>query len=82
MEGERSIGHTLQPVNRPLFELFEGNLCCRGNIIEIQPVGVILLLEDWSCELLLLMIKIGPSLGIDPVKVLSNHLETAVQQSR
>lgn len=42
---------------------------------------IVLLLEYRRCELFLLVIKRGPPLRINSVKVLSNHLDTRTMQS-
>lgn len=66
--------HTLQSVDSPLFELFESDLCGRRDLVEIQPIRVILLLIRRSRELLLLVVQSGSPLRIDTTGILSNHL--------
>lgn len=64
---------TSQSIDCPLFELLKGDLCSGGYFIEVQSVGVFLLLVCWGRELLLLMIKCTPPLGIYTVVVLPYH---------
>jgi hypothetical protein len=67
--------HTLQSINRPLFELLEGDLCGGRDVVEIQSIRVILLLVGWGCELLLLVVQSRPPLGVNTIGVLSNHFD-------
>lgn len=65
--------YTLQPVNCPLLELFESDLCRRRRVVQVQTVRVILLLVGGCSELLLLGIDCCPALWVNPMSVLSNH---------
>lgn len=67
---------TLQSVDSPLFKFLQSNLCCWWDFIEVQTMRIVLLLEYRRCELFLFVIKSGPPLRINSVKVLSNHLDT------
>lgn len=71
--GDDSNPRTLQTINSPLFELLEGYLCRWRGFVEAQSVGIVLLFECWSCELLLFVIQSGSPLEIDLMKILSNH---------
>ena len=67
---------TLESVDSPLFKFLQSDLCCWWDFIEVQAMRIVLLLEYRCCELFLLVIKRGPPLRINSVKVLSNHLDT------
>ena len=47
-------------------QLLQGYVFGRGNIIEIQPMRILLCFESWKGKLLLLVIECSPSLRIDP----------------
>jgi hypothetical protein len=64
---------TSQTINRPLFELLEGDVCRRWGSIEVEPVGVLLFLVGWVGELLLAMVEASAPLRIYAIEVLSEH---------
>lgn len=65
--------HTLQSVNSPLLELFEGDFRGRRYLINVQTVRIVLLLVCWSSELSFFRVNDSPSFGINAMSVLSNH---------
>lgn len=66
---------TLQSVNSPLLELLEGDLCSWGDFVEVQSVGIILLLEDRGGKLFLLGVQSRPPLWINFAEILPDHVE-------
>ena len=64
---------TLQAVNGPLLKLLEGDLRRGRQHVEVEPVLIILLLEFGFGELLLLVVEIGASLGINSGVVVADH---------
>ena len=65
--------NTSQSVDRPLLKLLKRDFGGRGNLVNIQSVGVFLLFVRWGCELLFLVIESTPSLRINSSVVLPNH---------
>ncbi len=76
---EKRVGHgeswlserTFQPVDCPLLELLERNLCRGRDFVEGEAVGVFLLLVSRICELLLLVADGVFALWINPIWVLT-----------
>ena len=66
---------TLESVNGPLLKLLESYLCSWRDLVEVQSVRVVLLLVRRRCELLLPVVDDIPSFWVNPVDILSNHLE-------
>lgn len=69
----RGIGCTSQSINCPLFKLLESDLSGWRNLVEIQPVGVVMLFVGGSCELLLFVVKGTSALWVDATVILSYH---------
>jgi hypothetical protein len=67
--------HTFQSVNGPLLELFQGDLRGRRCFIDVQTVGIVLLLVCWGSKLPFLGVNNSSSFRIDPMGVLSYHDE-------
>jgi hypothetical protein len=70
--------YTLQSVNGPLLELLKRNLCCRWDLVEIETMGIVLLLVCRRRELLFFVVQGGPPFGVDSMKVLSNHAGSVI----
>jgi hypothetical protein len=68
-----SNAHTLQPINGPLLELFEGDFSSRRCIIDVHAMGIVLLLECCSGKLPFLVINDSPPFRINAVNILSHH---------
>ncbi len=64
---------TSQSINGPLLKVFQSDLSSRRDMIEVQPVGIILLLVRRGSKLFLFVINRGPSLWIDPCRLIPNH---------
>lgn len=65
--------HTLQSVNGPLFKLLKRDLRRWRNVIEVQAMGIFLLFICRRSKLLLLVIEVRPSFGVNPMDRLSDH---------
>ena len=77
-----AIYDTSQSINGPLLELLESNLCCWWGFVQVQTMGVLLLLVEWSSELLLLVINSAPPLWIEAAEVLSDHFRHSLMAER
>ena len=64
---------TSQSVDGPLLELLELDFGDGGGFVEIQSVGIGLLLVLGNSELLFFMIVNVPSLGLKSLSIRSNH---------
>lgn len=81
-ESEDSQQHTSQSINGPLLKLLERDLGSGRHIVEIQTVGVVLLLVGGRGELLLFVVEHGAPLGVDAVRVLPDHGESGSRQEQ
>lgn len=68
---------TPQSIDSPLFKVFESNFGCGRYVIDVQAVGIILLLMCWASELLLPVINGCPSLWIDTTGFVPDHALSA-----
>ena len=65
--------HTSQPVDSPLFKLFEGDVCGRRIRVKVETMGVIEVLVCGCSKLLLAVIEDIAPLRINSVEVLPQH---------
>ena len=64
---------TFQSVDSPCLKFLECNFCCGRQDVEIEPMVILLLLKLCICELPLLVVEVGTSLGIDARVIVSDH---------
>ncbi len=72
-QNQGSDSDTSQSIYGPLLELLKSDFSGGRDLIEVQSVGIFLLLVCWDCELLLLVIKCTPPLRVYTTVVLSDH---------
>lgn len=68
---------TFQPVNCPLLKLLERDFGSWRHIVEIETMGVVLLLIRGCRELLLFVVENRSSFRVNSLKILSYHLAAA-----
>lgn len=76
-----SGAYTSETVDCPLLELLEGDVCRGRRRVEVEPVGILLLFVTAVDELLFAVVDMPP-LGVYPVEVLPEHVDSRVEGKR
>lgn len=69
---------TSETVDCPLLKLLEGDVCRGRRRVEVESVGILLLLVPAVDELLLAVVDMPP-FGVYPVEVLPEHVDSRVE---
>lgn len=72
---------TSEAVDCPLLELLEGDVCRGRRRVEVESVGILLLLVPAVDELLLAVVDMPP-FGVYPIEVLPEHVDSRVEGKR
>ena len=64
---------TFQSIDSPSLEFCKRDLCGGWQDVEVELMVIVLLLKLCICELPLLVVKIGASLGIDSRVIVADH---------
>jgi hypothetical protein len=73
VKGDRK--RTSQPVNRPLLELLQRDICSRRCAVEVQPVRVGVLFPLGSAELFFAIVDDVATLAVNAVCICTEHLD-------
>lgn len=69
---------TSEAVDCPLLELLEGDVCRGRRRVEVEPVGILLLLVTAVDELLFAVVDVPP-FWVYPVEILSEHVDCGAE---